>query len=101
MTSLEIGYLTSGTSSKADLIPYSSSSFSIVGQKSCPTPVSTSCVMIAQELAESGQYQIKGICFSPVLSRTRTHNQSTKFSTVVSTGHAGNVIFDQSCRAIR
>jgi hypothetical protein len=52
--------------------------------------------MMAHEWNDSGQYQMNGICFAPVTWNIRTHNHSTKFSTVVSTGQAGNVSFDQS-----
>jgi len=56
---------------------------------------------MAHELNDFGQYQMKGICVAPVTWKIRIHNQSTKSSTVVSTGQAGKVIFDQSCNAIR
>src|SRR5215475_3725304 len=81
-------------------MPNSASSLSNVGQKSWPTPVSTSCVMIAHDLYDFGQYQMKGISFSLEFFRISIQSHSMSFSTVVSTGHSGNEIFDQSCNAI-
>src|SRR2546425_5680260 len=70
----EIWYLTSGTNSKDDLIPYLLSMSSILEQNSWPEAVSTSCVMRAQASKPFGQYQMNGSCCSPEPFSTNIHN---------------------------
>src|SRR6267154_4140708 len=58
--------------------------------KSRPAAVSTSCVMINELGAPSGQNHMKGSFLTPVACIINLNNSSWRLSTVKSTGQAGN-----------
>src|SRR5580658_10853341 len=64
-------------------------------QKSKPADVSTSCVIIVQLGAPSGQNQIKGTLVKPLDFIESARRYSKMLSTDVSTGHCGKGIFSQ------
>src|ERR1700749_2416112 len=88
-------YRSSGTIWNDALIPNESFKSISCGQKRTPAVVSTSCVIIAQLRAPSGQNQTKGTLSTFQEFMAKTNNRSKTLSTVRSTGQLGNRTFSQ------
>src|SRR5271155_2426241 len=91
----ETAYRPSGTIWNELLIPNESSKSIICEQNSRPAAASTSCVIIEQLRAPSGQNQIKGSLsiFRDFIASTSSCSSIS--STVRSTGHLGKGVFSQ------
>ena len=90
----------------ADLMPNESSMSISSSQKSRPAWPSTSCVIIPQAGAPSGQNQMKGMLDRPCAFKASAIALSINVSTDLSTGQRGNGILSQPlrrtfCRCLR